>query len=95
MKDEEVDNVLFALNPDARLCSVCKRWYDEKYQNKTLLTIDYCSICWYRRNTTDSTFIKIISVFGISNTEKLYFNRYTITVIGSRHLHFQLKEKGE
>lgn len=94
MKDEEIDNVLLSLNPDASSCCICKRWYNEKIQEQTIKLYDFCMVCWYQRNALKFMFEKIMARFGKRKIEELYFNRYTVTINDSQVI-FQLKEKGE
>ena len=90
--EEEIDDILIRLNPNAKQCRSCDRYYDGKLHNNIVRTNQTCFYCWFM------TFecVNLYRKHGKEYLEKVFYNQYDIVLndhTGFQGLKFQKRKK--
>lgn len=90
--EEEIDYILIRLNPNAKQCRTCDRYYDEKLHNNIVRTHQTCFYCWLMTFECVDMYRK----FGKEYLERVFYNQYDIVPYehpGFQGLKFQKRKK--
>lgn len=93
--DDSVNDILLQLDPNIRRCQICIRSYNITLQKEILRFNYYCFQCWF--NPIKSWVIRerLQELGGIKYLERIYLDRYDITINTSHYFTMTPKEKKE
>lgn len=93
--DDKIDEILLTLDPNIRRCERCRRQYNITLQLETICFNSYCFNCWLNPIKSRIVREQLQKLGGTKYLEKIYLDRYDITMDASHYFTMTPKEKKE